>query len=134
MRCSRPYGRPTTGGAAPDRPQAGGYMAQPILALGSAVDLSFGSRLRRGRERKIERLLRELPNCRDGTQHEEAIHDCLKQTAFFFFGPHEQGVGRFVDFVISLVWIHKEFWLVAILLMQCPCQGPYKYYNRLVLR
>ena len=59
----------------------------------SDARLGYGSRLRHGVEREIDRLVSELPNRRDSTQNEKAVRDRLKQTAFFFFRPNEQGVG-----------------------------------------
>ena len=67
------------------------------------------SRWGQGVDRKIDRLMSELPDRCDRTEDEKAERDRLKQTALFFFRPHKQGVGRFVDFGVWLAWIHKDF-------------------------
>ena len=86
--------------------------AEKQLTVRGDLGRGHGCRLWHGVERKIDWLLSELPDRRDSTQDEEAVRDRLKQTAFFFFRAHEQGVGRFVDFVICLVF-HKDL-LVAV--------------------
>jgi hypothetical protein len=50
----------------------------------------------------------------DSTQDEEAVGDRLKQIAFFFFRPHEQGVGRFEGFVVGWIGIHKDLLVVSL--------------------
>jgi hypothetical protein len=54
-----------------------------------ACRLCDGSGLRHRGERKINWLLRELPDRGHSAQDEEAVSNCLEQTAFFFFRPNE---------------------------------------------
>ena len=85
----------------------------PSLAMRGDARLCCGNRLWDGTEREIDRLMSELPDRRHSAQDDKAVRDRLKQTAFFFFRPHEQGVGRFMGFVVCLICIHKDL-LVAV--------------------
>jgi hypothetical protein len=54
-------------------------------------------------------LVRELQNCDQRAQNDQAVNDRLKERALLVFRTHEQSVGRFFDVVIWLFCFHRYF-------------------------
>jgi hypothetical protein len=56
-------------------------------------------------------LVRELQNCSQRAQNDQAVNDRLQECAFLVFPAHEQGVGRSFDVVLWLACFHRYFFL-----------------------
>jgi hypothetical protein len=71
--------------------------------------LQVYSRAVRGLSTEQNGLVRELQNCGQHAQNDQAVNDRLKERALLVFRTHEQSIGRFFDVVIWLFCFHRYF-------------------------
>jgi hypothetical protein len=79
----------------------------------SLARFQVATRTRRpGLGAEVNGLVRELQNCSQRAQNDQAVKDRLQECTLPVFRAHEQGVGRFFEVVLWLPCFHRYFSVV----------------------